>query len=80
MYHRKIDPGEEQEIFESYDESATSPWNVFMSMYDNSSLVQDKNIEFKAPVDEKNVRTALPVVFIHGLGIGFAHYIYLLAR
>lgn len=83
LYHRSVDIVQPDDR----DRSDTSFFEHVLSMFDNSSLSPEISFQYpdgagpeaedtKAPLKNSDV---YPIVFIHGLGIGFAHYIYLIA-
>jgi hypothetical protein len=80
LYHRSVErtPRPEEVPEETKD---TSFFEYMLSMYDNSSMYDADPVDEGDRVENASARNkeVYPIVFIHGLGIGFAHYIYLIA-
>ena len=80
IYHRRVEkmPVESDSTVEAIDHSILLS---LQQMFDNSSLVENQpEVPYVGPVEiNRSERTAHPIVFIHGLGIGFAHYMFLLS-
>lgn len=81
MYHRSVDLAQPEVMVEEKGRGDSSFFEHVLAMYDNSSMSPDTDAPTEEEPEElpqKN-NNAYPIVFIHGLGIGFAHYIYLIA-
>lgn len=76
LYHRSVDIPQTEE--ETSPSGQGSFFESMLAMYDNSSLSPDETTAPEREARKKN-NEVYPIVFIHGLGIGFAHYIYLIA-
>ena len=80
MYHRRAEraANPSNASVEAIDQSIILS---IQQMFDNSSMESAAELPYRRPqfiLSEE--RTAYPIVFIHGLGIGFAHYIFLISR
>lgn len=86
LYHRSYDKAvPDVKLGSEKTVSDLSFFELILTMYDNSSIDPKDEVQkvAESAVDSSVVKpnsNAYPIVFIHGLGIGFAHYIYLIAR
>jgi hypothetical protein len=79
MYHRKIgNVAAEEKAYRAYSEKSFV--GKMHDIFDETSALPDDSKRKALQAERQAHPTAYPIVFIHGLGIGFAHYIFLIAK
>jgi hypothetical protein len=68
----------EEQAYKAYSEKTFV--EKIHDIFDNSSSLPDDSVRQALQAERQAHPTAYPIVFIHGLGIGFAHYIFLIAK